>query len=48
LARLNEQEPFVNEFCLVHDVTEDESLAALRAESSTDHDWRVAAGQTTA
>ena len=42
------QDPFGNEFCLVHDLTEEQSLAAMSSDSATDHDWRVAAGQTTA
>ena len=42
------QDPFGNEFCLVHDLTEEQSLAAMSSDSGTDHDWRVAAGQTTA
>jgi catechol 2,3-dioxygenase-like lactoylglutathione lyase family enzyme len=40
------QDPFGNEFCLVHDLTEEQSLAAMESDATTDHGWRVAAGQT--
>lgn len=40
------QDPFGNEFCLVHELTEEQSYAAMNAAASTDHEWRVAAGQT--
>lgn len=40
------QDPFGNEFCLVHDLTEQQSFAALNAKATTDHQWRIAAGQT--
>ena len=39
------QDPFGNEFCLVHELTEDQSYAALHSGATTDHGWRVAAGQ---
>lgn len=40
------QDPFGNEFCLVDDLTRDQSLAAMAADASTDHEWRIAAGVT--
>ncbi|RPI22486.1 MAG: hypothetical protein EHM57_05230 [Actinobacteria bacterium] len=40
------QDPFGNEFCLVHELTEQQSYAAMNANATTDHEWRVAAGQT--
>lgn len=41
------QDPFGNEFCLVNELTPEQSGATLQAESAvTNHDWRVAAGQT--
>ena len=40
------QDPFGNEFCLVHDLTEEQSHAAMAADATTDHEWRMAAGQT--
>ena len=43
------QDPFGNEFCLVHDITEEQSAAAMQAfadGATTDHDFRAAAGQT--
>lgn len=40
------QDPFGNEFCLVHELTEEQSWAAMNADVATDHDWRIAAGQT--
>jgi catechol 2,3-dioxygenase-like lactoylglutathione lyase family enzyme len=41
------QDPFGNEFCLVYELTKEQSKAAMDADASTDHEWRVAAGQTT-
>ncbi len=39
------QDPFGNEFCLVENLTEDQSRAAMAAtEATTDHQWRTAAG----
>lgn len=39
------QDPFGNEFCLVENLTEEQSLAAMNAtEATTDHQWRIAAG----
>ena len=39
------QDPFGNEFCLVENLTEEQSLAAMNAtEAATDHQWRIAAG----
>ncbi len=39
------QDPFGNEFCLVENLTEEQSLAAMTAtEATTDHLWRTAAG----
>lgn len=43
------QDPFGNEFCLVYDLTDEQSAAAMRAAeqgATDDHDQRVAAGQT--
>lgn len=40
------QDPFGNEFCLVHDLTEDQSWAAMNAKATGDREWRIAAGQT--
>lgn len=40
------QDPFGNEFCLVSDLTKEQSKAAMAADASTDQDWRAAAGQT--
>jgi hypothetical protein len=43
------QDPFGNEFCLVYDLTAEQSAAAMRAArhgATRDHDQRVAAGQT--
>ncbi|HWM22994.1 MAG TPA: VOC family protein [Ilumatobacteraceae bacterium] len=43
------QDPFGNEFCLVHDLTAEQSAAAMHAASrgaTADHDLRAAAGQT--
>ncbi len=41
------QEPFGNEFCLVQDLTDDQSQAAMAArEATTDQQWRTAAGVT--
>ena len=43
------QDPFGNEFCLVHDLATEQSVAAMHAASNgatNDHDLRVAAGQT--
>ncbi|HEY7469293.1 MAG TPA: VOC family protein [Acidimicrobiia bacterium] len=43
------QDPFGNEFCLVDDLTLAQSHAAAAASgATTDHDWRIAAGVTTA
>jgi hypothetical protein len=44
------QDPFGNEFCLVYDLTETQSQAAIDAAergATTDHEFRLAAGQTT-
>ena len=45
------QDPFGNEFCLVHELTAEQSEAVLAAAAENpdqdDHAWRVAAGQTT-
>lgn len=39
------QDPFGNEFCLVDDLTHDQSQAAMQAsEATTDNQWRAAAG----
>lgn len=40
------QDPFGNEFCLVSELTDQQSAAAMAAEVSDDHGWRVAAGVT--
>jgi len=43
------QDPFGNEFCLVRDLTVEQSTAAMRAArqgATNDHDQRAAAGQT--
>ena len=41
------QDPFGNEFCLVADLTKEQSLAAMAAvDASTDAEWRAAAGVT--
>ncbi|MBA3286580.1 MAG: hypothetical protein H0U21_00965 [Acidimicrobiia bacterium] len=43
------QDPFGNEFCLVYDLTVEQSAAAMRAAeqgATGDHDLRGAAGQT--
>ena len=44
------QDPFGNEFCLVFDLTDEQSEAAAAAAAidgvADDHGWRVAAGQT--
>lgn len=40
------QDPFGNEFCLVKNLTEAQSMAAMDPALHTDHEWRVAAGQT--
>lgn len=41
------QDPFGNEFCLVANLTLEQSLAAMAAEDATsDLEWRVAAGVT--
>ena len=40
------QDPFGNEFCLVDDLTKEQSLSAMAADASTDHEWRIAAGVT--
>ena len=42
------QDPFGNEFCLVHDLTPEQSAAAMLAAAggvTDDHSLRVAAGQ---
>ena len=42
------QDPFGNEFCLVEDLSKEQSLAAMAAtEATTDEQWRAAAGVTT-
>ncbi len=41
------QDPFGNEFCLVSDLTEEQSRAAMAADAESDHEWRRAAGVTT-
>lgn len=39
------QDPFGNEFCLVADLTVDQSLVAMHAkDATTDGEWRVPAG----
>lgn len=40
------QDPFGNEFCLVHELTTEQSEAAMQTEDNTDQGWRAAAGQT--
>lgn len=41
------QDPFGNEFCLVDELTREESLAAMAApDAKTDQEWRAAAGRT--
>jgi len=40
------QDPFGNEFCLVDELTEAQSNAAVAADVHTDHEWRMAAGVT--
>jgi len=41
------QDPFGNEFCLVDELTHDQSLAAMNAtQATTDQQWRTAAGVT--
>ena len=40
------QDPFGNEFCLVDELTEEQSAAAMNADAHTDHEWRLAAGVT--
>ena len=43
------QDPFGNEFCLVHDLTAEQSAAAMHAArhgATNDHDLRADAGQT--
>ncbi len=41
------QDPFGNEFCLVSDLTDEQSLAAMAAiDATTDEEWRAAAGVT--
>ena len=43
------QDPFGNEFCLVDDLTTEQSLAAVNAVgATTDPEWRAAAGVTEA
>jgi catechol 2,3-dioxygenase-like lactoylglutathione lyase family enzyme len=42
------QDPFGNEFCLVDPLSDDQSKAAMEADVTTDHEWRLAAGLTTA
>ena len=41
------QDPFGNEFCLVDDLTKEQSTAAIAANANTDQEWRIAAGVTT-
>ena len=42
------QDPFGNEFCLVSNLTREESEAAMAApDATTDEEWRAAAGRTT-
>jgi hypothetical protein len=39
------QDPFGNEFCLVDDLTSEQSHAAMAAvDATTDSEWRIAAG----
>ena len=41
------QDPFGNEFCLVDELTLEQSHAAMAAvDATTDHEWRTAAGVT--
>jgi hypothetical protein len=41
------QDPFGNEFCLVIDLTPEQSEAAMAAvDASSDAEWRIAAGVT--
>ena len=43
------QDPFGNEFCLVQDLTAEQTAAAMRVAergATDDHSLRVAAGQT--
>ena len=40
------QDPFGNEFCLVKDLTDEQSMATMDPKFHTDHEWRMAAGQT--
>lgn len=41
------QDPFGNEFCLVSELTLEQSMAAMAAtEATTDREWRLAAGVT--
>ena len=42
------QDPFGNEFCLVDPLSEEQSKASMEANATTDHEWRLAAGVTTA
>jgi hypothetical protein len=43
------QDPFGNEFCLVDDLTPEQSDAAMAAvDATTDSEWRIAAGLTRA
>lgn len=41
------QDPFGNEFCLVDELTTEQSEAAMEAGAQTDREWRLAAGVTT-
>ena len=40
------QDPFGNEFCIVHRLSEEQEQAAMHSGAKTDHELRVAAGQT--
>lgn len=40
------QDPFGNEFCLVDELTKEQSEMAMAADAHTDREWRVAAGVT--
>ena len=40
------QDPFGNEFCLVDMLTDEQAQAAMTADATTDHAWRLAAGVT--
>ncbi len=40
------QDPFGNEFCLVRRLTEEQARAAMAANATNDHGWRIAAGVT--